>query len=928
MSVGSVDLGRALHLFEQVVDLAGAAREEMLNELCAGDAELNTKVRAMLAADAGTSDPFDAHPERWSSVLEAAVDGSALIGRVIGTWKIVGVAGRGGMGNVYEVQRADGAYAQRAALKLIRAAADSAAARERFLRERQILAQLRHTHIAALLDGGFTSDGDPYFVMEYVEGEPIDRWCDERKLDMRARAELFMQVLDAVSYAHRNLLVHRDLKPSNLLVDANGQVKLLDFGVAKQLQDAELTAHADRAVTFGFASPEQLNDGPITTATDIWQLGILLHLLLAHTHPFGIGHEMSLARQLQQLSGEPELAKVLRGGLSAVVATCLRRDPASRYPSVDGLAADLRSWLENRPVRAAHIGSGERAVLWFRRNRLLATSIAAATLALVIGTGISLWQAREARRESAKARESLQFLADTLSAAAPEQALNSEVSVRQLLDSARKQLDQRGALDPKVRQPVQRMLGRLYFSVGENRQAAELLEAGAKDVKPNSREEALALADDLVAYADALGNMEKGASSVVAAEQAAALRRRFAPDDPEQQLRALAHQTLGHVEKYGWEVCRKRAEQALALAMRMQNPPVDVVLRLYSDLSSVANFTGDRKRLLQVSGQGLAFADQHGVPYLSPQRFALLRNRIEGLLLDGRLTEAEGLSREAIAIADKTGGVGSTSLSTLYTTLADSLFGQGRYRESEAASQRSLEFMRRTDAGPRNLAIALGNLATVNVAMGDPATGLRLVDESFRELDRAGAVASDDTFRAMVEGTRIRVLLAANRVAEATPRLDELLARVRRTQGEDSGQYASLLNEQVDAARRAHDVEHGDRLLAEARALSVKRGVPATHAIFARFLRAESTFAKLRGDLSGAERAQREALQILQSTPNTFEIALARAELAALLPGQRDRRGEASSLLAQALPVMRQAVLPEQSDLKAAEALARRVRQH
>jgi serine/threonine protein kinase len=166
VSVGSIDLARAMHVFDQVADLTGDARESMLNELCAGDTALRAKVLSMVAADASTRDPFDAHSERWSGVLEAAIDGSALIGRVIGAWKIVAVAGRGGMGNVYEVARADGAYAQRAALKLIRAAADSTVVRERFLRERQILARLRHPGIATLLDGGITEVGDPNFVME------------------------------------------------------------------------------------------------------------------------------------------------------------------------------------------------------------------------------------------------------------------------------------------------------------------------------------------------------------------------------------------------------------------------------------------------------------------------------------------------------------------------------------------------------------------------------------------------------------------------------------------------------------------------------------------------------------------------------------------------------------------------------------------
>ena len=291
---------------------------------------------------------------------------------------------------MYAVARDDGAYTQKAALKLIRTAADSPAARERFLRERQTLARLQHPNIATLLDGGFSAEGDPYFVMEYVDGAPIDQWCDQRKLGLDARVELFLQVLDAVQYAHRNLVVHRDLKPSNLLVDVEGRVKLVDFGIAKQLEGSDATATGERALTFEYASPEQLHDAPITTATDIWQLGIVLHRLLSGSHPFGLSRDTPLVKQLQLLEREPEplvqaaahsaaeqaalrehspasLAKALRGDPSQIVQACLRRTPESRYPSVETLADDLRRWRTHRPIRIAPpvVGSG---TLWLRRH--------------------------------------------------------------------------------------------------------------------------------------------------------------------------------------------------------------------------------------------------------------------------------------------------------------------------------------------------------------------------------------------------------------------------------------------------------------------------------------------------------------------------------------------------------------------------------
>ena len=424
MTSADVELKRrAFLLFKEVVELEAGEREQRLLEACAGNAELRTRVDALLAADARSEEPFSGDAVSWSAVLQdetQAPTEDRLIGRSLGAWRITGVLGHGGMGAVYQVERDDGAYTQHAALKLIRSGADSAAARERFLRERQTLARLQHPHIATLLDGGISAEGDPYFVMEYVDGVAIDTWCDARRLGLRQRVVLFLQVLEAVQYAHRNLVVHRDLKPANILVTPDGLVKLLDFGIARQLQESRLTEASDRALTLEYAAPEQLNDEPVTTATDLYQLGVVLYGLLSGAHPFGVDSHTPVARQLQALSGDPQpmartaqqspvesatarghtpgsLARALRGNLSAIVHACLRREPEARYASAEVLANDLRAWLDDRPVVAARLGRGERARLWLRRNRMLAASGCAILLALVAGTGVALWQAHEAR---------------------------------------------------------------------------------------------------------------------------------------------------------------------------------------------------------------------------------------------------------------------------------------------------------------------------------------------------------------------------------------------------------------------------------------------------------------------------------------------------------------------------------------------------
>ena len=959
-SAGDAQRRRALEIFDAVADLDCAERESRLDDLCADDVALRARVQALLDADANpdATEPFSGNLAQWAEALsrDAGNDDARdrMLGRDIGAWRIVGVVGRGGMGSVYAVERSDGAYAQRAALKLIHASADSAASRERFLRERQILARLRHPNIATLLDGGISADAEPWFVMELVDGEPIDRWCDARGLGLRERVELFLQVLDAVRFAHRNLVVHRDLKPSNLLVDAEGRVKLLDFGIAKQLEQAEATATVDRALTFQYASPEQLHDAPITTASDIWQLGVILHRLLSGAHPFGLDRATPLAKQLQRLEREPEplarsaaqasaelaarrggltpdsLARALRGNPSEIVRTCLRRDPEARYASADALANDLRSWLDDRPISAVRLSRGERAWLWLRRNRLLAASAAAIFLALLAGTGVALWQAHAARtqagiaqRENANANAAMQFIASTLAAASPEQTLRADVSVRQLLDHAQAELDKHGTTDPKVRQPVQRMLGRLYFSLDDDKRAAELLSAGTKGVQPRNRAEALALADDLVVESIALDALERFPEVLAASDRAVELRKQFAPDDPEQQLRSLANITLAHVQKYGLPACRRQAGEALALAKRMPDPPVDVVMHLYSLISAGARIADDRAKLLQASDEGIAFADRRGVPPESPLRIEPMRNRAEAMVMLGQYPQAEATARQAIAISERTGSSGDTRIGILYGVLAKALSGEGRYREALAAHEDAGRFMPQADLGPRNSAINLTNEAMLEYAVGDYAKGLALSGQAVAILEKA-YIASGDEFRTPVEVKHARLLLANGRGNEAKSLLDALLPRVRTTEGADSENYALVLEAMAETARRSGDAANGQKLLDEARVRYGKRGLPPAHVKFAQYLRYDAAFARMRGDMDMAERKQREALDRLQSAGNPLDVATARAELAAIR-AERGDRSEARVLLVLALPVMRDSVLPQQMDRAEAEALARKL---
>lgn len=952
---------QAMRIFEQVADLPPVQRSAKLDELCDGDVGLRALVDAMLAADARADEPFSGNAAQWSDVLgtDATTEvPTAQPGKTIGPWRITGEIGRGGMGAVYAVQRDDGAYTQRAALKLIRSAADSPAARERFLRERQLLAQLQHPHIATLLDGGFSTDGDPYFVMEYVDGQPIDQWCDTRRLGLRERVELFGQVLDAVSHAHRHLVVHRDLKPSNLLVDVHGQVKLLDFGIAKQLEGADATATSDRALTFEYASPEQLHAGPITTATDIWQLGIVLHRLLSGAHPFGLSRDTPLPKQLQLLEREPEpltraaaqagaetaalrnglspaaLAKELRGPLSNIVQGCLRRDPAQRYASADALADDLQRWLEHRPLRIAPPSRAASFRLWLRRNRGLTAAAAAVLLAILVGSGVALWQASEARaqaaiaeqqrneaqRQSLAARASLQFLTDTLAAAAPENALDTEVSVRQLLDHARIGLEARDAVDPQVKQPVQRLLGELYHSLGDLKTAATLFAAGFEAVEPRSREDAETLAREMATYSGVLHGLERGEESLAAAERAAAWYRRYAADDATAQVKALVVLGSGHSAMADYPVAEKNWQEAIALAKPLPAPPRDDVIEAYQLLGGLLNLTGEYARALEVLDEGLAFADAQRVPPGSLLRVSLLRNKGEALGHNGDFAAAEGTLRQAIALQEQAVGSRGTTVSLLYGALGAALSNLGRYKESLAALEHADTLAAEARGTPIDAAINLSNLASVYESAGDYPKAVELFERSLVRLDEAGDTGEAAAMRWGLERNYARGLGQAGRFAEAGAIFDRLRAKALADEGADSFSYAFIVWQQVVLAKRMGDAEHGSQLLEEARARLGKLA-PEAHPVFAHALRAEAEFSRVRGDLAAAETAQREALARLAGQSGSTDTAIAQAELAAILAA-RGQRDEAQALLQQALPVLRDAVLPQELHRAAAEQVA------
>jgi serine/threonine protein kinase len=404
---------RAKELFQAILD-APAEREALL---ASADPEIRDEVVSLLANAEEAGDTNRWREAAFSSAGLGSADADSLIGTTIGPYRLERVLGTGGMGTVYLALR-DGSFQMRVALKVIRAGVYSQTIISRFERERQILAGLDHPHIAHLLDGGATESGSPFFVMEYVDGVPIDQYCQAQALPLRKRLALFLEVCDAVSYSHRNLIVHRDLKPGNILVTSDGTTKLLDFGIAKVLQpdaltpeDGTVTEH--RALTPAYASPEQILGTRVSVASDIYSLGTILYELLTGGPPH---RGTDRLKDLATLEREPiapsasaarrddrKLQRELQGDLDTIVLKALQFDPQRRYPAVDRLADDIRLHLTGLPISARPDTFRYRARKFVARNRL---GIAAATLILLTllgGIATTTWQAIEARRAQQRA---------------------------------------------------------------------------------------------------------------------------------------------------------------------------------------------------------------------------------------------------------------------------------------------------------------------------------------------------------------------------------------------------------------------------------------------------------------------------------------------------------------------------------------------
>jgi len=692
--------------------------------------------------------------------------------RIVGNYTLERSLGHGGMGSVWLARRSDGRFEGRAAIKFLDLTLVDAPGVERFRQEGDVLARLDHANIGHLFDAGVTDDGQPYLVLEYVEGEPLDRWCASHSLDVRARVRLFLEVLAAVAHAHSKLVLHRDLKPANILVTSDGRVKLLDFGTAKILDigaatPVALTATHAQAFTLDYASPEQIQGDEVTTATDVYALGVILYELLAGRHPTAGVAQTPLAKARAIV--EAELPRSVRGDLDNILAKALRKTPAERYQTAEAFADDLRRYLHGEPVSARAASAWYRFGKFVARNRIAASAAVVGLTAIAVAGVISVRQKQEAttqrdraRALSARAGAVIGFVNGMLADAAPSQG---PISVADLLERSYSKLAT-GTNPPEHEAAVLALLAQFY-SNNANASRAQSMLARSLELTRTSSDRALRgqLLCQSAGTATSLGRKDKARADL---EEGS----RLAGDDDLASV--TCYETAAWVAQDNDD-----PDAALTFARRAQErlrqsgvvrPDWDAVLRariadayyLRGNTVEAERYYADSLARLAQIGRGESIAT-----YSIRSRWAGIAAETGDTLraLDDyeqllRIVAANSLSGEPPAYLVRARG-------GLLAQLA-------RYPEALAALDESLELAKRSD---NTLSVVVTRVARaeVHVAMGDTAIAVSELQELTPLIDKT--IDPDSTAMERVLRLRARIEAAEGRSSAAIAIYSELIAR-------------------------------------------------------------------------------------------------------------------------------------------------------
>jgi eukaryotic-like serine/threonine-protein kinase len=711
---------RAQRLFHAALELPATERSAYLEGECADDAALVSEVMALLEEDARAGATLEPDVARLAS---AVLDGSVPGVRVIGPYRILRVLGHGGMGVVYLAERDD--LGSRVAIKVLRDAALSPVRRERFEREQQTLAQLNHPSIARLYDADTLPDGTPYFVMEYVEGMPITEYCDTAGVSIADRLRLFRDVCVAVQHAHRHAVVHRDLKPSNILVTANGgdgagdgQVKLLDFGIAKQLErldsPAQQTQTGLRLMTPAYAAPEQVRGEPVGVHTDVYSLGAVLYQMLTGVPPFDLSGRTPAEVETMIVTAEPERPSIRWGradcrspggprvrdrrqgkDLDVLCLTAMHKDPQRRYPTVEALIRDLDHFRREEPLEARADTVRYRAGKFVRRNRRQVTAaalLAAVLMGLVGFHTVRLAEQRDrAQMSAAKAERISEYLIGLFEAGDPYAAGPANLDVQTLLERGERRAWELTE-QPELQAAMLNVLGRVHTQLSDYERAALLLER-ALELR-RERGEAVDIAESLTSLASLYVDQGDYDGAEAALREALTLRERHLPgNDP-----ALASNLSDLGTVLGYKGQYQDAEALHRMAVRIRRT-------------------------------------SHGGPH---EELGFSLNRLAvSLFQQGNYDEAERTYREALAVSLTVFGPEHASVTRVLANLGKLYEELGNYTVADSLLTEALRIRRATLGDDHfETAVGLGQLASLRTLMGDPEGAERYLRESLAIRER------------------------------------------------------------------------------------------------------------------------------------------------------------------------------------------------
>jgi len=866
---------RLEELFNQAVDLPDEEREQFVARETGEDAELREELLGLLACDTGKRTGPLTH------ALGEALDSTtrdkrrAHLGQVVGNYKLTSVLGHGGTGTVYLGERADKQYSAQVAVKIVDSAAVQGDLATRFRAERQILASLNHANIARLMDAGEADNGQPYLVMEYVQGQALDQYCDERRLDINARLKLFLEICAAVQYAHQNLVVHRDLKPANILVTTEGVPKLLDFGIAKLLDPVSnasalaLTRINDRLLTPEYASPEQILGKQVTTASDVYALGVVLYELLTGLRPFVVpdsASQLELERSIcvtdpPRPSATPlkvpeqstvddrhtpatialsrgltpeRLQRRLAGDLDAIVMRALRKEPQHRYGSVDQFIADVRRYLANEPVQARQGTWVYYSQRFIRRNTLAVaagTGFVLFTLAFAIAMSIQTQRTAEERdratQESEYAENVSEFMLNVFAAADPFVNFGREFTARELLDLAGRAIKDDLKQQPEVRARLMEAIGRAYRRQGQPERAIQYLTesvairkaTGGENVEQISSVQAeLAIALQVAGDFDQSDRVFREALS----------RFDQSSEEPTKERLLARARLLGDFGRLEFNRGHSRqAENYLLTSLKMMRdingPRHTEVAELLTDIANARLWRDDLGGAELASREAVSIY-RNSVSKLHPDRVTADAQLSEILLLKG-LTEEAGALSEAVLTARKTlYGKTSSIVADSLDALAKIRIAQGRPREAEGLLRDALGVNRDANMGAHpstgylqtSLAFSLMQQGRYGEAEDELRSALRLLTTS--------TLPSDHQYIAAAEHFLGESLIANQKFPEAIQVLEASVARWQRTTmpAWRAARSASALGEAEFREGKFEDAER--HLLESYKVLSTAKG--------------------------------------------------------------------------------------------------------